>query len=76
MSPEGDIYNITNLKNWIRQNGEKFGCDLTEADIDRISSGFRVVARNARNGKSGTTYKGWSVLYTGLKKYRKGEKEK
>ena len=75
MSPEGDIYNITNLRNWIRQNGEKFGCDLTEADIDRISSGFRVTARNTRKGKSGTTYKGWSVLHTGLKNVEKEKKK-
>ena len=74
MAPSGNIYTITNLKNWIRQNPEKFGDDLSEADIDRISSGFRVVARNARKGKSGTTYKGWSVLYTGLKNIEKENK--
>ena len=76
MSPEDEIYTVTNLKNWIRQNPEKFGDDLSEADIDRISSGFRVVAKNARKGKSGTTYKGWSVLYTGLKNIEKEKENK
>lgn len=76
MSPEGEIYNIINLKHWIRQNQEKFGDDLCEADINRISSGLRVVAKNTRTGKGCTTYKGWSVLHTGSKNVEKEKKER
>ena len=71
MSPDGKVYTIVNLKNWIRQNIELFGDNLTDADVERISSGFRVINRNARRGKGTVTYKGWSVLHCGLKNFDK-----
>lgn len=65
LSPDGKIYNFVNLRNWIRQNLDKFGNHLSERDVDRINSGFRVAKRNMVKGKSTVTYKEWSVLYCG-----------
>lgn len=76
LSPDGKIYNFVNLRNWIRQNLDKFGNHLSERDVDRINSGFRVAKRNMLRGTSTTTYKGWSVLYCGSsnkEKQKQGE---
>lgn len=67
MSPEGKVYNVVNLKNWIRQNANLFGDNLTDDDIDRIGNGFRVAKNNIKKGKGTVTYKGWSILYCGCK---------
>ena len=61
ISPDGRRFECTNLNNWIRQNIDLFGYELTEENVHRISAGFRVVKRNIKRQKSGQTYKGWTL---------------
>ena len=73
MSPDGELYHVLNLKNWVRQHLDEFGQDLTDGDADRISNGFRVIKNNMLHGRSAVTYKGWSVLYCGSKNVEKSK---
>lgn len=71
MSPSGDVYNIVNLKNWIREHMDLFDDCYTEEDVNRISAGFRVAKNNMEKGRNTVTYKGWSILYCGTKNIEK-----
>lgn len=59
ISPDNRRFECTNLNEWIRQNIELFGCELTDRNVGRIASGFRVIKRNIKRGRGGQTYKGW-----------------
>lgn len=61
ISPDSRRFECTNLNEWIRQNIELFGCELTDENVGRIASGFRVIKRNIKRGRGGQTYKGWSL---------------
>lgn len=62
MSPEGNEYQVSNLRNWIRENADLFGGDNSDEAVNRISNGFYTIARNTRLNKRGQTYKGWIVV--------------
>ena len=61
LSPDGRRFECTNLNEWIRQNIHLFDCELTDTNVARISSGFRVIKRNIKRGRGGKTYKGWTL---------------
>lgn len=61
LSPDGRRFECTNLNEWIRHNVELFNCELTDENVSRIASGFRVIKRNIKRGRGCQTYKGWTL---------------
>lgn len=68
LSPEGDRYEITNLKLWARGHTELFGFENTEANAAKIARGFVTIAGNIRHDRRGQTYKGWTVVEHDMRK--------
>jgi hypothetical protein len=66
-SPEGKIYEFTNLRLWARDNCELFGKPKSELSAQQIAHGFYSVYMAQRGvGLHHTiTYKGWMLLTVG-----------
>lgn len=62
IAPDGRQFNVTNLRNWIRNNIDMFNCANTDENIDKISHGFYTVKRNIKSNTRGQTYKGWTIV--------------
>lgn len=62
VSPEGTKIDVTNLRQWARENSEFFGFDPTDENVKRICNGFYTIAKNIRNCHRGQTYKGWTII--------------
>ncbi|MGN0618300.1 MAG: hypothetical protein ACI4J7_04685 [Ruminiclostridium sp.] len=65
-SPDGVIYQCTNLLEWARNNVELFGFDSADREnIDYyakcIGNGFGIVKRNIKKGYGTITYKDWTL---------------
>ena len=63
-SPEGKIYEFTNLQLWARDNCELFGKPKSELSVQQIAHGFYSAYMAQRNvGEHHTlTYKDWKLL--------------
>lgn len=62
MSPDKEIYSCTNLMEFIRQNIELFGCELTDKNVQRIAHGFFNIKKNIKRKKGSVTYKDWTLI--------------
>lgn len=62
LSPDKEIFYVTNLKNWLRENALKFDVKPTEKNVDRLAHGFFTVKRNIKKKEGTITYKGWTLL--------------
>lgn len=65
-SPDGIIYQCTNLSEWARNNVELFGFDSANSEkIDYyakcICNGFGVIKRNLKKGYGTISYKDWTL---------------
>lgn len=68
VSPERTKIDVTNLRQWVRENAELFGCEPTNENVQRICNGFYTIAKNIRNCHRGQTYKGWTIIVTDRRK--------
>ena len=68
VSPEGVKVEVTNLRQWARENSEFFGFDPTDENVQRICNGFYTIAKNIRLCRRGQTYKGWTIIVTDRRK--------
>ena len=68
VSPEGVKVEVTNLRQWARENAELFGFEPTDENVQRICNGFYTIAKNIRNCRRGQTYKGWTIIVTDRRK--------
>ena len=74
-SPEGKIYEVTNIRTWAYEHVGLFGFDENDHEnrglyADRISHGFYTVKRNCIAGKGTVTYKDWCLYGWGNLKNR------
>lgn len=61
ISPFGEHFKCQNLRNFVRENPDLFGHNGSDEAVRRICSGFMTIKRNIRDGKSGQSYKGWTL---------------
>ncbi|MBO5449824.1 MAG: hypothetical protein J5994_10945 [Ruminococcus sp.] len=63
--PTQEEFTFTNLSLWVRENIERFDCELTDKNVARIVHGFYTIKRNAKQGKNCITYREWQVIAWG-----------
>ena len=63
VSPDRKQYEVTNLRNWVRNHIDMFDCDGSsdEEIVDKIIHGFYTIKRNIKKNLRGQTYKGWTI---------------
>lgn len=61
VSPDGEIFVVTNLLNWSRENAWRF--DMSEDEAVKIKSGFTAISRSMRGltKRPVRSYKGWRL---------------
>lgn len=62
LSPDGQIYECTNLTEFVRRNPQLFDIELTDKNVIRIVHGFFTIKKNLKRREGTVTYKGWSLL--------------
>ena len=60
-SPQGTHYKIHNLANWLRENEELFGEDLSEKKRNNIASSLCAAKHTYLRGKGKGCWHGWKV---------------
>lgn len=63
-SPEGVIYEVQNLKNFIRNNHDLFNILNNDLDVDRVAKGFYAAKRGLlgkKDARAGTC-RGWQII--------------
>ena len=73
--PERTKIDVTNLRQWVRENAELFGFEPTDENVQRICNGFYTIAKNIRLCRRGQIYKGWTIVTDRRKNCEKKEQE-
>lgn len=62
-SPDGRIFEASNLSNFIRRNPDLFEIERgNEKEVEKVAHGFYTVKKNIKADKGCQTYHDWTVL--------------